>query len=65
MNTKTLITRTTVIFAALAMAGIVVAVSAQSVAAGLQQIVLVAIGSALFGSALTFFLIRLFSIMEN
>ena len=65
MNTKTLITRTTVIFAALAMAGIIVAVSAQSVAAGLQQIVLVAIGSALFGSALTFFLIRLFSIMEN
>jgi hypothetical protein len=65
MNTKSLITRTTVIFAALAIAGIVLATRAWSVADGSQQIVLAAIGSALFGSALTFFLIRLFSIVDK
>jgi NhaP-type Na+/H+ or K+/H+ antiporter len=65
MNTKSLITRTAVIFAALAIAGIALAVSAQSVADGLQQTIMVAIGSALFGSALTFFLVRLFSIVEK
>ncbi|HEX2991535.1 MAG TPA: hypothetical protein VHO49_12715 [Anaerolineales bacterium] len=65
MNTKSLITRTAVIFAALVIAGIAMVVSAQSVADGLQQTILVAIGSALFGSALTFFLVRLFSIVEK
>ncbi len=65
MNTKSLITRTAVIFAALVIAGIAMVVSAQSVADGLQQTRLVAIGSALFGSALTFFLVRLFSIVEK
>jgi threonine/homoserine/homoserine lactone efflux protein len=65
MNTKSLITRTVIVFAALAVAGLVVAVSAQSVAEGLQQTIMVAIGSALFGASLTFFLVRLFSILEN
>lgn len=65
MNTKSLITRTAVIFAALVIAGIAMVVSAQSVADGPQQTILVAIGSALFGSALTFFLVRLFSIVEK
>lgn len=65
MNTKTMITRTAVIFAGLAIAGMAVTVSAQSVADGLQQTILVAIGSALFGAALTFFLVRLFSIVEK
>lgn len=65
MNTQSLITRSTIVFAALAAAGIVVAASAQSVADGLQQTILVAIGSALFGSALTFFLVRLFTLAEK
>ena len=65
MNTKSSITRTTIVFAALAIAGLAVAASAQSTADGLQQTILVAIGSALFGSALTFFLIRLLSLTEK
>lgn len=65
MKTKSLITRTAVIFAALAIAGIAVAVSAQTIVDGLQQTILVAIGSALFGSALTFFLVRMFALIEK
>ena len=65
MNTKSLITRTAITFAALAIAGISMAVAAQSVADDLQQTILVAIGSALFGSALTFFLVRLFALVEK
>ena len=65
MNTKSLITRTTIVFAALAIAGLAVTVSAQSTANGLQQTIMVAIGSALFGSALTFFLVRLFALVEK
>lgn len=65
MNTKSMITRTTAVFAVLAAAGVALAVGAQSVADGSQQIVLVSLGSALFGAALTFFLVRLFSIVEK
>lgn len=65
MNTKSLITRTAVIFAVLAIAGISVAVGAQSITDDLQQTILVAIGSAMFGSALTFFLVGLLSIVEK
>jgi hypothetical protein len=61
MNTRSLIVRTVVIFVALAFAGIGMALSAKLVADALEQIILVAVGSALFGAALTFFLIRIFS----
>jgi hypothetical protein len=41
------------------------AVSAKLVADALEQIIFVAVGSALFGAALTFFLIRIFSIEQK
>jgi hypothetical protein len=65
MNTKTLLARTVIVFAALAAAGIVVAVSAQFVADSLEQTIMVALGSALFGASLSFFLVRLFSLVEK
>lgn len=65
MNTKSLLTRTVIVFAALAAAGIIVAVSAQNVADSLQQTIMVALGSALFGASLSFFLVRLFSLVEK
>lgn len=65
MNTKSLLTRTVIVFAALAAAGIMVAVSAQNVADSLQQTIMVALGSALFGASLSFFLVRLFSLVEK
>ena len=65
MNTRSLIVRTVVIFIALAFAGIGMALSAKLVADALDQTVLVAVGSALFGAALTFFLIRILSIEEK
>lgn len=65
MNNKSLLTRTVIVFAALAAAGIVVAVSAQFVADSLEQTIMVALGSALFGASLSFFLVRLFSLVEK
>jgi hypothetical protein len=62
MNTKNLITRTVVIFAALAIAGISLAVGSKFVADTPEQIILIGIGSAMFGASLTFFLIRILSI---
>lgn len=64
MNTKQFVTRTTTIFAGLALAGIAVAVSAQIVPNDFAQTLMVAIGSAIFGSGLTFFLVRI-STLEN
>lgn len=65
MNTQNLVTRTTVIFVLLAVAGIGVAVSAQFITGTIQQIVMVGIGSAMFGAALTFFLIRILTLVEK
>ena len=65
MNPKDLIVRTVIIFLALAFAGIGMALSAKLVTDALEQIILVAVGSALFGAALTFFLIRILSIEEK
>ena len=62
MNNKTLIVRTVIIFIALAFAGIGMALSAKLVADALEQLILVAVGSALFGASLTFFLVRILSI---
>jgi len=64
MNTKQFVIRTTTLFAGLALAGIIVAVSAQIVPDTFAQTLMVAIGSAIFGSGLTFFLICM-SNLEN
>jgi len=65
MDTKTLITRTSVTFVILAIAGILMAVGAKTLTDTVDQIILVAVGSALFGAALSFFLVRIFSLTEK
>lgn len=65
MNTKNLITRTVVIFAALAVAGIGIAVGAKNLVNAFDQVILAAVGSAMFGAALAFFLVRVFSLIEK
>ena len=65
MNTKPLIVRTVVLFVVLAFAGIAMALSAKLVANALEQMILVGVGSALFGASLTFFLVRILSIEEK
>ncbi len=65
MNTKQLITRTTVIFTGLTVAGISVAVNAQVVPDAFAQTIMVAIGSAIFGAGLVFFLIRISTLSEK
>lgn len=65
MNTKTLLTRTMFTFAVLALAGIGIAVGARNLASPFDQNVLIAIGSALFGAALAFFLVRVFALVEK
>ncbi len=65
MNTKTLITRTTVTFVILTLAGIFMAVSAKTMTDAVDQLILIAVGSALFGAALSFFLVRIFSLSEK
>lgn len=59
MNNQKGLTSTVGIFVGLAVAGISVAVSAQIVPNGFAQIVMVAIGSAIFGAGLTFFLVQM------
>ena len=65
MNTKTLFTRTVFVFTALAIAGVITAVSSQLVMDALQRTLMVALGSAIFGAALCFFLVRVFSLIEK
>jgi hypothetical protein len=65
MNTKSLINRTILTFAALAVAGVSVAVGARFVPNALEQTILVAVGSAIFGAGLTFFLVRFFALIER
>ena len=65
MNNKTLITRTTLTFVALALAGIFIAVSAKTMIDPVDQSILIAVGSAIFGAALAFFLVRVFSLTEK
>ena len=62
---KNQITRTVGIFVPLAVAGIGMAVSAKLLADPLEQLIFVAVGSAIFGAALCFFLIRILSIEEK
>ena len=65
MNTKNLITRTTVTFIALAIGGIVMVLSAKTMTDVVDQSILISVGSAVFGAGLAFFLIRIFSIVEK
>jgi hypothetical protein len=65
MTRRTLISRTVGASAGLAVAGIGMAVSARSLATAFEQSVLVAVGSAMFGAALTFLLVRVFSLTER
>ena len=65
MNTKNLAARTVITFVILAIAGISVAVSAKLVTGAFEQTVLIAIGSAIFGASLAFFLIRMFALVEK
>jgi hypothetical protein len=65
MNTKDLITRTTLTLVFLALVGIFMAVGAKTMAEGVDQNILISVGSALFGAALAFFLVRIFSIVEK
>jgi hypothetical protein len=65
MNTKTLITRTAVTFVGLAIGGILMVISAKTITDPVDQSVLISVGSALFGAALAFFLVRIFSIVER
>lgn len=65
MNTNQFVTRTTVIFVSMALAGIAVAVSAQVVPGAFAQTLMVALGSAVFGSGLTFFLLRFVTRFEK
>lgn len=65
MNTKDLITRTTVTFVALAIGGILMVVGAKTMTDAVDQSILISVGSALFGAALAFFLVRIFSIIEK
>lgn len=65
MTTKTLINRTVIVFAALAIAGLVTAASSQFVMDAFQRSIMIGVGSAMFGAALCFFLVRFFSIVEK
>ena len=65
MTTPSLLTRTVIVFTALAAAGIILTVSSQFVTTALEQTILVGLGSALFGASLCFFLVRLFSLVEK
>ena len=65
MNTKDSVTRTVITFVALTIAGISLAVGAKFLMDALEQIIMVAVGSAMFGASLTFFLIRLFALVEK
>ena len=65
MNTKQHIARSAVIFASLTSSGIVIAISAQVVPDAFAQSIMVSIGSAIFGAGLTFFLIRMVTILDK
>ncbi|HSG45759.1 MAG TPA: hypothetical protein VLA72_21660 [Anaerolineales bacterium] len=65
MDTKTLITRTTVTFVALVIGGIVIVLSAKTMTDPVDQSILISVGSAVFGAGLAFFLVRIFSLVEK
>ena len=59
MNNKQIITLTTTIFSGLTIAGVAIAIAAQIVPNDFAQTLMIAFSSSIFGSALTFFLIRM------
>lgn len=65
MNTKNLVTRTVITFAVLAIAGIGMAVSGRFLTDGFDRSVMIAVGSAMFGASLAFFLVRMFEQIEK
>ncbi len=65
MNTNQQIFRSTAIFVSLTAAGISVAVSAQVVPQAFVQTIMVAMGSAIFGAGLAFFLLRMTALTEK
>jgi len=65
MNKKKSIVRTVALFVALTIAGISVAASSRFVTTASDQTIMITVGSAIFSAALTFFLIRLFTIVEK
>ena len=65
MNTKQRITRSIVIFASLTICGFIVAFNAQIVPEAFAQTVMVSIGGAIFCAGLTFFLIRMVTLMDK
>jgi hypothetical protein len=65
MNTKQSIIRTGVIFTVLALAGVGLAVASRLVPDAFAQTILVAIGSAIFGAGLAFFLVRISALTEK
>lgn len=65
MNTKKGLTQVVVLFVSLSVAGVGIAVGAQFAATEFTQTVMVAIGSAVFGSGLTFFLIRMSALFDK
>lgn len=65
MNNKKGFASVVGIFVALAVAGVGMAVVAQVVPSDFAQTVMITIGSAIFGSGLTFFLIRVNSLDNN
>lgn len=65
MNIKQSIIKAVTMFTALSIAGVSMAVTAQVVPNAFAQTVLVAIGSAIFGAGLAFFLVRIFALTEK
>ena len=65
MNIKNQVTQTIVIFIALATTGICIAVSTRFMMQPFEQMVMVTVGSAIFGASLTFFLVRVLSLIEK
>jgi hypothetical protein len=65
MNNKNLLTRTVITFIVLAIGGVGMAVGAKFLIDAVEQTILIAIGSAIFGAALTFFLVRFFTLVEK
>ena len=65
MNNKNLLARTVITFVALAIAGVSMAASAKILLDGVEQIILIAVGSAVFGASLAFFLVRFFALIEK
>lgn len=65
MNNKQIITRTSIIFTGLTIAGITIAAAGKFMPDQYTQAGLLAAGGVIFGAALTFFLIRIESLSSR